>query len=170
MTTPTADVLNSLSSTFPECEYIDMPRCCKILGVNNTVARRLAESGMIDLIEHRPNSHKKIRYKSVVDFCDRLRQEHNIEDKRPRLSAPYLRHRDADLLPFPLTDTIHSQEAMTLIGCTPYTLTRLIDEGRVVAYRLRDFAPWRISRSSVAAYMERVFRGVARRPDCIRGD
>jgi excisionase family DNA binding protein len=150
------------AAPFAEREYIDMPRCCRILGVNETVTRRLAESGLIKLIDHLPRTRKKIRYQSVVDLCDRLRKEYGIPDARPRLSAAYLRHRDADLLPFPLTDTICSNEAMELIGCGFYTLTRLIDEGRILAYRLAPGArtPWRISRSSVTAHMQRTLNGV----------
>jgi hypothetical protein len=155
-----------VQSPFAEREYIDMPRCCRILGVNETVARRLAESGLIKLIDHLPRTRKKIRYQSVVDLCDRLRGEYGIPDRRPLLSAPYLRHRDADLLPFPLTETIYSNNAMELIGCGFYTLTRLIDEGRILAYRLAPGArtPWRISRVSVENHMQQVTRGVAGGP------
>jgi len=150
---------------FAEKEYIDTPRCCRILGVNETVARRLAESGLIDLIEHRPRSRKKIRYQSVVEFCDRLRKDYGIPDTRPPLVPPY-RHRDADMLPFPLADTIGSVEATTLNGCGFYTLTRLIDEGQIVAYQLVRGAssPWRISRESVKLHMDRVLRGVTGGP------
>ena len=151
---------------FAEKEYIDMPRCCRIFGVNETVARRLAESGFIDLIDHLPRGRKKIHYKSVVNFCDRLRKKYGIPDRRPALQSPYLRHRDADLLPFSLSDTIYSNEAMQLIGCAFYTLTRLIDEGRILAYRLAPGArtPWRISRVSVENHMQLVKRGVAGGP------
>ena len=151
---------------FAEKEYIDMPRCCKILGVNETVTRRLAESGLIELIDHLPRTRKKIRYHSVVEFCDRLRKLYGIPDNRPSLSSSYLRHRDADLLPFPLSDTIYSNEAMDVIGCGFYTLTRLIDEGRILAYRLAPGArtPWRISRSSVTEHMQRTIQGVAGGP------
>jgi excisionase family DNA binding protein len=151
---------------FAEREYIDVPRCCKILGVNETIVRRLAESGLIDLIDHMPRTRKKVRYQSVVDFCNRLRHQYCIPDTRPRLSAPYLRHRDADLLPFPLSDTISSAEAIDLLGCSLFTMTRLIDEGRIMGYRLLPGrrTPWRISRSSVAGHMQRVLRGVAGGP------
>ena len=157
-----SNTLPAVQAPFAEREYVDMPRCCRILGVNETVARRLAESGLIKLIDHLPRTRKKIRYQSVVDLCDRLRREYGIPDRRPLLSAPYLRHRDADLLPFPLADTIYSNKAMELIGCGFYTLTRLVDEGRILAYRLAPGArtPWRISSSSVTAHMQRTLNGV----------
>ncbi|MGA2905952.1 MAG: hypothetical protein ABSD98_19165 [Candidatus Korobacteraceae bacterium] len=146
---------------FAEREWIDMPRCCRILGVNETVARRLAESGLILLIEHRPAARKKILYRSVVEHCDRLRRAYGIADSRPRLAPPY-RYRDAELLPFPLSDTIGKRRAEELMGASEWTLRELIEEGSIAAYRLAPWtrAPWRISLSSVQAHMQRVLRGV----------
>jgi len=62
-----------------------------------------------------------------------------------------------------LTDTIGSTEAMEIIGCPFFTLTRLIEEGRIEAYRLvpDGSTRWRISRKSVAEHMRRVMGGVA---------
>lgn len=100
-----------------------------------------------------------------MDLCDRLRQQYGIPDKRPKLKPP-CRHRDTDLLPFPLSDTATSDEAMEALGCGFYTLTRLIDEGRIMAYRLaaNTSMPWRISRSSVAQHMRVAMRGVVGGP------
>ncbi len=79
------------------------------------------------------------------------------------LGAPYLRHRDEDLLPFPLTDTIHPEEACELLGFRRLQpVVRLIEEGKFEAYQLAAQAPWRISRSSLYAFMREVSRPSAR--------
>ena len=71
---------------------------------------------------------------------------------------------------FPLADTIYSNDAMELIGCGFYTLTRLIDEGCILAYRLAPGArtPWRISRISVTLHMQRALTGVVGGPNKYR--
>lgn len=152
---------------FAEREYIDVQRCCRILGVNETIVRRLAESGLIKLIDYRRRSRKKVHYLSVVDFCDSLRARYGIPDTRPPLVPPY-RYRDEELLPFPLSDTIRSEEALNALSCSYYTLSHLIEEGQITAYRLVHENPWRISRSSVAAYRSRVLEGVSSGPRAYR--
>ncbi|MGB8887124.1 MAG: hypothetical protein WCC87_10405 [Candidatus Korobacteraceae bacterium] len=142
---------------FAEREYIDARRACRILGVSYRTLMRLAKSEHIEWLDHGKISWKRVRYKSVVDFCDRLREEHKIADRRPQLSAAYLRHRDEDLLPFPLRDTMTAQQALQVLGFAKTdSLVRLIEEGRFEAYQLAQQAPWRVSRASLIAYLDRL--------------
>lgn len=126
---------------FAAKEYVDRRRACGILGVGLRTLERLAASGRVGYIDLRKKSHKRLQYQSIVDFCDRLRQESKIADRRPQL-APHLRHRDEDLLPFPLADTIHAEEACELLGFRHLQpVVRLIEEGKFEAYQLAAQAP-----------------------------
>jgi len=150
---------------FAAKEYIDRRRACRILGVGVRTLERLAASGRIGYVDLRKKSHKRLQYQSIVDFCDRLRLEHRIADRRPTLGAAYLRHRDEDLLPFPLADTIHAEEACELLGFRRLQpVVRLIEEGKFEAYQLAAQAPWRISRSSLYNFMREVRRPVPDHP------
>lgn len=140
---------------FAEKEYVDMARTCRILGLSWTTVYRLAQSGLIDLIEYRARGWKRIRYQSVVEFCNRLRVSHAIADRRPPL-APHMRHKDEDLLPFPLADTMSAAEALKVLGFERLpTLVKIMEEGHFEAYQVVPGAPWRISRSSFAAYLSK---------------
>jgi hypothetical protein len=140
---------------------VSVARCARILGVCWTTVRRLAVGvgtcgkPVITLIESRRFARKRILYSSIVYFCDHLRQRYEIADRRPKITNPLLRNRDEDLLPFPLADTIYSEEAMSALGYSSYpSLLALIEEGHFEAYRLVRNNPWRISRSSLAAFIE----------------
>jgi hypothetical protein len=140
---------------FAEREYIDVARACHILGVSSSTFYVLHEAGLIEVIGYAPHKQKRVRYQSIVDLCDRLRQRHCIRDRRPRLATPHLRHRDADLLPFPLDDTITIDEAAAIMGYRSAKPVRhMIEEGRFEAYQFSPERPWRISRSSLAAYID----------------
>jgi len=151
--------------SFPEREYVDMGRACRILGLSWTTVSRLAASGMVDMVDYRSHSVKRIRYASIVDLCNRLRREFAIPDRRKPQSSPSLRYRDEDLLPFPLSDTITADDALGAMGSVSRKgFLKLVEEGRFWAYRFAQAAPWWISRSSLAAYLDRVHPG-ARRSD-----
>ena len=150
---------------FAEREYVDVARCARILGVSWTTVHRLAATvdihnkPFISMVEYRRGARKRILYSSIVYFCDRLRNQYMIADRRPALTNPLFRHRDEDLLPFPLSDTISSLEALEAMGYHPRTtrtLASLIEEGHFEAYRLVLDNPWRISRTSFAAYLHDV--------------
>ncbi len=169
---PADDVLQPMPSEqivlpFAEREYIDSRRACRILGVSYRTLMRLAASKHIEWLDYAKTSHKRVRYKSVVDFCDRLREQHKIVDRRPQLSAPYLRHRDEDLLPFPLKDTMTTEAVLVVLGFSqPDRLVMMIEEGQVEAYQIIPQGPWRVSGSSLLAHLDRA-RGPAgdiRRP------
>ena len=142
---------------FAEREYVDMKRAQRILGASWMTVSRLADEGLLDIIEYRRRGRKKVRYASIVDFCDNLRRHYQIPDRRPRLSAVYLRHRDEDLLPFRLRDTMSSEEALAAMGtANRRIIPELVEEGRFEAYRLVIGAPWRISRPSFVEYLAEV--------------
>jgi hypothetical protein len=107
--------------------------------------------------EESPRKQVQVHYQSLVDFCDRLREQYKIADRRPALPAPNLRHRDEDLLPFPLRDSIPPQIAMDMLGFfrKRNPPLHLIEEGHFDAYRLFPEDRWRISRSSLEAFIDR---------------
>lgn len=136
-----------------EKEYIDMARTTRILGLSTTTGYRLAELGLIDLIEYRARGWKRVRYQSVVEFCNRMRVSYAISDRRPPLAA-HMRHKDEDLLPFPLSDTIDAKQALSALGFRKLPpLVKLIKEGHIEAYQVVPGSPWRICRSSFTSFV-----------------
>jgi hypothetical protein len=112
---------------------------------------------LVSMIEYRKGARRRILYSSIVRYCDQLRLKYNIVDRRPRLANSFLRHRDEDLLPFPLADTIRSTETLEALGYTAHSaLVSLVEEGRFDAYKLVGGKEWRISRSSLAAFITSV--------------
>lgn len=152
---------------FAEREWVDMERACSILGdVNWKTVVRMAQSGMIDMIDYRPGARKKVRYHSLVEFCNGLRRQWDLPDRRPILSAPYLRHRDRDLLPFPMQETMDRREAMRALGSShKEIIMQLVREGCFEAYQLMPGSPWRISRPSFERYLREVYYHPRRRAD-----
>lgn len=147
---------------FVEREYVDVPRTARILGVSFSTVYRLTqrrdagEHAFLELVSYRPQAHKRVLYSSIVRFCDAVRSEYGIEDRRPKLDHPRFRHRDEDLLPFPLSDTIYSAETLAALGYEDRrVLVHLIEEGRFDAYKLIPESTWRISRSSFKAFLGR---------------
>ena len=139
---------------FAQRECIDASRAMGILGVSYTTLARIALSGLIDWYDHGKTSPKSIRYQSLVDFCDGIRKQHRIPDRRPPLEGG-LRYRDEDILPFPLRETVSAPFAADAMGFIRITaVVRLIEEGRFEAYQLVPRARWRISRLSLLAYMD----------------
>ena len=128
----------------------------------------MAASGLIELIDYRPHGHHRIRYQSIVNHCNRLREEYAITDRRPPLSSPLLRNKDDDLLPFPLSDTIGVPAIAPALGLSPLSVRRLLEEGPFDCYRVHPSAPWRISMASFSAYLEGVRAGVAGHPGAYR--
>jgi hypothetical protein len=154
-----------------EKEYIDVARTARILGVHWRTVRRLARAGRIEWLDYRKSSWKRVRYKSVVDYCDRLRQDHKIADRRPQLSAPYLRHKDEDLLPFPLRDSMTAGQALAILGYSQTeSLVAMIEEGCFEAYQLVPQGPWRVSRTSLLTYLDLVRSTAPLEPYTVRTD
>jgi excisionase family DNA binding protein len=148
--------VDQLLLPFAEKEYVDVRRAAAILGVGHQTIIDLYASGKIEMIDYAKRKRKRVRYQSIVDFCERLRTKHSIRDRRPPLS-PNFRHRDADLLPFPLEDTMTIDEVVSILGyCSKTPIYLMIEEGRFEAYQLDVCSPWRISRSSLAEYLKGV--------------
>lgn len=159
MSTATTDrpSLDQLLLPFAEREYIDMARAARILGVTWSTVALLFRKRLIEIIDYAPHKRKRVRYQSIVDFCDELRRLHAIKDRRPPLDDPMFRHLDSDLLPFPIEDTIEIDEVANILGYSSVTPVRLmIEEGRFEAYQFYPSSPWRISKRSLAEYLQRV--------------
>jgi hypothetical protein len=147
---------------FAEKEYIDVRRTARIFGVGMSTVYRMAEKGYrdgrsaIEFVSYRRQMRKRVLYSSIIAFCDFLRAEYGVENRRPKLDGPMLRHRDEDLLPFPLSDTIYSAEVLSALGYEDRRpLVRLMEEGRFDAYRLTVEYTWRISRSSFISFLKK---------------
>ena len=115
------DSSEQLILPFAEREYVNVPRTARILGVGITTVYRFAEPTdsagrpLLTLVGYRPHARKRVLYSSIVRFCDSLRARYGIEDRRPKLDHPMFRHRDEDLLPFPLRIR-YSAEALAALG------------------------------------------------------
>jgi hypothetical protein len=145
---------------FPDEKTIDMGRCCSILHVTARVVRRLSVTPLrpgssemcLDAYNTMRGAPLRIDYDSLVRFLDILREKHGIIDRR---AAPiWGRHRDDDLLPFPWSDTMTVGEAADALSMHPSKVLLRIEAGKFEAYQLNVFAPWRISRTSFARYIE----------------
>jgi hypothetical protein len=154
---------------FAEREYVDVWRTTHILGVSRRTVYRLAATrrnggrALLDLVSYGKKRRKRVLYSSIVRLCDQLRSRYGIVDRRPKLDHPMFRHRDEDLLPFPLSDTIYSAEALRALGYEDLRpLICLIEEGRFDAYQFASYSDWRISRSSLKAFLAATREGASR--------
>lgn len=147
---------------FAEREYVDMDRACRILGVSWSMLNRMCSQGYLILVDFRHRGRKRVHYGSLVGHCCRLREEYAIPDRRPVLASDLLRHRDEDILPFALRDTIDTSNAARLLGFqAKQTANLMCVKGCFESYRLHPFAPWRISRSSLQEYLRELLSGRA---------
>jgi hypothetical protein len=154
---------------FAEREYVDTARAAKILGVSRGTVARMAASGYIQMIEFRARAWHRVRYQSIVDWCDKLRAQYGILDLRPPLPSPLLRYRDAELLPFPLADTLYLRHIIEPLGYShKQSAARLCEEGRLLSYRLHPAAAWRIHAPSFQQYLAATLSGVSGGPRAYR--
>lgn len=151
---------------FAEREYVDVKRAARILGVSETTVFRLAATldgegrPLITLIEYRRGARKRILYSSLVRFCDGLRVKYGIPDRKPPLANPIFRHKDSDLLPFSLSDTIGMKVALEALGfVNTRPVVHLIEEGAFEAYQIFSETHWRISRTSFADFLTKAHAG-----------
>lgn len=137
-------------------QFVDVERAAEIFNVSKTIVLGMIGPNMLRGFQIRPNMRWNIEYSSIVEFCDRLRVEFCICDRRSKL-APGRRWRDADLLPFPKSDTVSIKEVM--VGLEPMATKEialnLVEEGALEAYRLFKGSPWRVSKTSLFAYRDR---------------
>jgi hypothetical protein len=72
------------------------------------------------------------------------------------LPTPIFRHRDEDLLPFPLSDTLSLKETKAILGYeSESSVIALIRDSYFDAYQIAPCSEWRISASSLARFIER---------------
>jgi Helix-turn-helix domain len=155
---------NQLMLPFAEKEYISVKRTASILGVAYTTVFELHRDGRLEMVDYRRLATKRVRYSSVIKLCDDLRITFNIRDRRPTLENSMFRHKDEDLLPFPISDTMTAEEAAEILGFeTTKSVVQMIREGLFDAYQMSKFSLWRISRSSLAAYLDKVHRRAPQR-------
>ena len=65
------------------------------------------------------------------------------------------------LLPFSARETVSVKTVSRMLGCSHFVVKKLIEEGRIKAYKIRPHSPtsaWRIHYDSVIAYLEEVHR------------
>jgi hypothetical protein len=136
---------------------IDIARVANIFGITVASARNMAEDHLF------PGSYKvssltpwRINYDAVVAYCNNLRLQYRISSRLPPLGKGR-RHRDEDLLPFPLAETISGREVSEALECSRDTVSHLLDSGGLIGYRVRaqDVRgnPWRIWRLSLERYI-----------------
>lgn len=148
---------------FAEKEWISVERCCTILDIGVATFYRLRERRdphgrpLIEVTDYGLGRRQRVLYISIVAYCDRLRERHAIPDQRPPLPNPIFRHRDEDLLPFALSDTIYVPEALSCLGYDSKNVVfHLCEEGAFWAYQIlpEPGSPWRISRSDFRRWLE----------------
>lgn len=143
-------------SPFGQKDFVSVQRAATILGVSTNTVLLLHEEKVIEMIDYRPRARKRVKYASIVELCDKLRLKYGIADRRPPLSSPMFRHKDEDLLPFPMRDTIRTADALSVLGYESMeTVRSMIEEGLFEGYQLREGGPWRISRRSLRAFLDR---------------
>jgi hypothetical protein len=156
---PVDGVGSQILLPFAEREWISIPRTCSILGVSKNVVYDLRRNHypdgrpLINLLHFGRSMRFRVHYRSVVEYCDYLSEKFAIPSRRKPIDNPILRHRDEDLLPFPLSDTMGVSDAKIYLGYDSHApVLNLIESGAFEAYRLYRQSPWRISRSSFTAW------------------
>jgi excisionase family DNA binding protein len=72
------------------------------------------------------------------------------------MSGPTFRIPEQLLLPWSPQKTISVQRVAEMLDCSHDTVARMIEEGALTAYRLRERSPWRVYYDSVLDYLDRV--------------
>ena len=143
----------------PANQFVDIERAAAIFDVSKRLVLEMIRPDMLRGYQLAPTMRWNIEYASIVEFCDRLRLEYAIRDRRPKLppAAPGIarRWRDADLLPFPKADTVSVREVVTGLDVDKTIALNLVEEGAFEAYRIFKGSPWRISKTSLFAYRDR---------------
>jgi hypothetical protein len=140
---------------WPSNVVVDVKRASEIFDVSQSSVMTMLKTGVLDGYQLSPSMRWNTSYGSIVEFCDRLRIKFAIADRRPKLPAGR-RWRDADLLPFPKSDTVIVKDVMTGLEVTRDLALKLIEEGAFEAYCLFLHAPWRVSKTSLYAYRDRL--------------
>ena len=140
----------------PANQVIDTRRAGRILAIDEcTVLKMLRLRLLCGYQLEGGNEPWQITYASVVDLCDRLRVDFAIKDRRPSARSG-VRWRDEDLLPFPMNDTVTVQDVVTGLDISKRKALHLIESGRFESYRLMHGSNWRVSKTSLYHYAERL--------------
>lgn len=145
-----------LALPFQRSAEVDIKRIARILAISTSSVLRMIKAGLIRSISIPGESQPRVNYDAVVEYCNRLRLEYRITDRLlPKLQGR--RHREEELLPFPLHDSIGIAEVQERLQCTKEVARRLIEEGALIAYQVyisERGSPWRIQRQSLDRYIE----------------
>ena len=150
---------NQLLLPFAEREYVDMPRACRILGASWTAVVGMAASGYLRLVDYRRNGHKRVHYATLVEHCNRLREEYAIPDRRPALACELLRYRDEDILPFALRDTI-GIAAPASPPDKPEIIDEVIERFTALGFKVKPGKYLRKRDGYLADRLARIFAGI----------
>lgn len=146
---------------FAERDLIDTQRAMRILGVCRSSLHKMIQMKLFATIQYDRMGRHQIAYSSLVRYCDALREEFGIPDRRPPLSSPLLRYPDALLLPFPLSDTVYIDEVMERLRLPKRSAHKPLEQGSIEAYRLINYSNWRVSRTSLNRYVQRMHQRAA---------
>jgi hypothetical protein len=135
---------------------IDTQRVAKILDISHSAAKRMARQKLLRAYKLSDASAWRIEYASVVEYCDQICLHYCIPRQRASVLPKGRRHRDADILPFPLDETIGVQEVRAALDCNDLIVSNLIEEGKLVAYKIfpkMRACPWRIHAPSLGRHI-----------------
>jgi hypothetical protein len=146
-----------LELPFQRTQEISSERTAAILGVSMMTVLRMLDKKLLRAYRaSKQRSPWRIEYASVVEYCDRLRVQYCISDKRVGLGGSRRRYRDRELLPFPLDQTIDIAEVRERLQCTHNVAVHLIESGSLVGYQVlfeRPGSAWRIHAPSLDRYL-----------------
>lgn len=146
----------------PKTDIVSIERAARILGVAPPQIGMLAGAGKIQMLH---GGKRRVSLRSIEMFCEALQNEFDIFRLSSSRNIELTPDPAENFLPFPLADTIGREEALEMLSVSG----RLKGGLKVEAYRLTEFSPWRFSRSSVVAFIERSSKRSAFRPDHERG-
>jgi len=155
---PAAELTPKLALPFQRSQEIDIRRVAKILAVGDITAYRMVRAGLFPgayQVSGSKQQQWRIAYSSVVEYCNRLRLEYRISS-RAVTPIPGRRHRDEELLPFPMAETIGVAEVRAALDCTHKAVLHMLDEGTLTGYQvliLTRGCPWRIYSRSLDRYL-----------------
>ena len=141
---------------FAERDEVETSRVMRILGVSRKEVLMMLKAGDLEFMRRQPRGYCYISYASLVRYCDALRVKYAIGDNRPKRDGIFGRHKDVDLLPFPLTDTMGVGDVARVLNCTERNVREMCEAGVLLSYKLEDGLRWRISMRSFHEYIARL--------------
>lgn len=165
---PQTERAPKLGLPFQKTQEIDVERASSILGVTKSTMRRMLDNHLVRAYRAKDKRGTwRIEYSSIVEYCDKLRVQHCISANRVSLAGTRRRHRDRELLPFPLDETVYVAEVAERLECCAMTVAHLIETGSIVGYQVlfeTPGCPWRIHGPSVDRYLASLHAMVSKAP------